>query len=209
MIYELFCVYVLSHALFPLIVSTYISKKNSEIFDWSMCYLVVGMAIILLYCSIKTNILYELILENSAIMYRLKAFLLISYIFGGTLQYYFMNKKIQTTNTQIINYINNGRALFIYGIIGNIIVFGWWGRGLMEVALWTVMATIIVWCPFIIKREYNHIKIMRTGVERKKVAKTHGKLKMIGYCARLTAVLMAGAVIVCISILRIYFIILY
>ncbi len=161
-------IYVFSHMMLPLLVVVYLVEDYNSFFEWAICLWVLFVFLILLYCMCISDLASIILLKNSSGMYRIKILLFGSYVYGGILSYFFPKQFPDSYTREILRRMPKYRKAFLYGIVGNAIIYGWWGRGLMEVAIWLTIITMIILSICIIRRQIQIIMLERAGQNKYK-----------------------------------------
>lgn len=172
--------YLFAHLLQPLIISSYFALEQSEDEEWGIGILLF-MYVVFLLCILTSNSADTVSVPNVPVFYVLKIIFALHFIISVTYSYFF--SKEGAFSPEHLRRMLAHRKTFLYGIVGNVFLFGWWGRGMWEIALWVCMMTMILFSACIaskqIKLFINNVKQVQGAQSRNKRSK---KLKIVKQC---------------------------
>lgn len=180
-------IYLFAHMMQPLFVAAYLSEKNTENTEWCYFLLSIVMSIVFFFFIFSCNHESTLLIRNSPFVYVFKLLFLVGHIVGIICAYFFPKDFPDPDTRDLLRRMPKYQKAFIYGIIGNVILYGWWGPGLIEVAIWVTIITMVIFSGCIISKQ-KKIIILQMQTNQNKV-KLNKKKKIITNCKLRTGIM--------------------
>ena len=196
--------YAFAHMMPPFIVASYMALEQPEDEEQGVGIILFCMAAFLFFIC-TTGSFGMVTFQNTPTLYVVKSICGIWFAFSVTYSYFVCGPDSYPPPGHLKRMLKY-RISFIYGIIGTVITYGWWGRGLWEVALWVFMMTTIVLSACIASKQIKFLtRLIKQVPDERNTKKRAKKVKAIKRCImRIGIAVISLAAMVSFGLVRAY-----